>query len=208
MADDGQDANNDGMTAETAPYIAPGTRNQNPAEGKLKGQTLRVKRVLVMVSDLQRSLDFYENVIGLEVYAVDQDYAYDTTAIGKEIFNTPYGTRRRNATLNTSAETRGIALREINAAFDVPQAPRTSTILFEASHILDVYERAKAAGATVIDPRLGMVEATETISELRYMEFAVIDPDGHTLAFYRYFTGEESAEWEEAKAKFKLEIEG
>lgn len=188
-----------------APPIADGTRNQNPAEGKLKGKTLRIKRVLLMVKDLQHSLEFYENVIGLEVYAVDQVYSLDQTTIGNRIFNTPPGTRRRVAQLNTSNETRGIALREIDAEFSVPQRPRLTTVLFEASDILQILDRAEAAGAEIIAPNLAIVLARPGAPELRYMEMGIIDPDGHILTFFKYV--EDDEEWATAKSRYQVDVE-
>ena len=190
-----------------APYIPDGARNQNPSEGKLKGQTLRIKRTLLMVTDLQRSIDFYQNVIGLEVYAVDQVYSLDQTTIGNKIFNTPHGTRRRIAQLNTSNETRAIALREIDADFEVPQNPRVTTVLFEASDIIGIYERAVAAGGAVIPPSLAVVPKRDNAPQLRYMELAIIDPDGHVLTFFKYYTDQDDVAWERAKEKYKVEME-
>lgn len=192
-----------------APYIPDGTRNQNPSEGKLKGITLRAKRSLLMVKDLKRSLEFYENVIGLEVYAVDQVYSLDQTTIGNKIFNTPYGTRRRIAQLNTSSETRGLALREIDAEFEIPQTPRLFTILYEASDILGIRDRAEAAGATIIGPHVAIVPEREGVPELRYMEMAILDPDGHVITFFKYYTdsAEDEAEWQTATEKYQLDVE-
>lgn len=192
-----------------APFIPDGTRNQNPSEGKLKGQTLRIKRVLLMVKDLERSLEFYEHVIGFEVYAVDQVYSLDQTTIGNKIFNTPFGTRRRIAQLNTSNETRGIALREIDADFDVPQSPRLSTVLLEASDIMGIHDRAIEYGAEVIGPNIAIVPERENAPRLRYMEMAVVDPEGHLVTFFKYYldTPEDDEEWEAAAKKYKLDVE-
>lgn len=188
-----------------APAIPDGSRNQNPSEGKLKGQTLRIKRVLLMVKDLKTSLNFYENVIGLEVYAVDQVYSLDQTTIGNRIFNTPPGTRRRIAQLNTSNETRGIALREIDAEFEVPQQPRLTTVLFEASNIMEIYDRALASDARVVAPNLAVVPGRDNAPELRYMELAILDPDGHVITFFKYMDDDE--EWERAKEKYQVDVE-
>ena len=188
-----------------APFIPDGSRNQDPGSGKLQGQTLRIKRVLLMVKDLKNSLDFYEDVIGLEVYAVDQVYSLDQTTIGNRIFNTPPGTRRRIAQLNTSNETRGIALREIDADFEVPQQPRLTTVLFEASNIMEIYDRAVAAGANVVAPNLAVVPGRANAPELRYMELAILDPDGHVITFFKYMN--DDAEWELAKSKYQVDVE-
>lgn len=184
-----------------APFIQDGDRNQNPSEGKLKGQTLRIKRPLLMVTDLKRSLDFYENVVGLELYSVDQTYSIDGANVGRKIFNTPEGTRWRLAMLNTSDEVRGLSLREIDADFEVPNGPRVSTVLFEASDILGIRDRAKKAGATVIGPHLAAGVASNGAAEYRFMEMGVIDPDGHVVTFFKYFhdTPEDNAAWESVK---------
>ncbi|MEQ8736319.1 MAG: VOC family protein [Rhodospirillaceae bacterium] len=200
-----------------APPLPDGTRNQNPAEGKLKGTTLRIKRALVFVTDLKRSIDFYENVIGLEVYAVDQVYSLDQSTMGNRLFNTTEGTRRRIAQLNTSNETRGIALREVDTPFEVPQNPRVSTVLFEASDILGIGERATAYGSEVIGPILAQKEATTKAGDdgevktprLRYMELGVVDPDGHVIAFFKYYEDnpEDDAEWDKAAERYRVEVE-
>lgn len=208
--------NTDDPNYAPAPFIPDGTRNQNPSEGKLKGVELRLKRSLLFVTDLKRSLDFYENVIGLEVYAVDQVYSVDQTTIGNKLFNTEEGTRRRVAQLNTSNETRGIALREVDKPFAVPQNPRVSTILFEASDILGIYERAKAfggrtaggQGGEIIGPSMAIIPERESAPGLRFMEMGVIDPDGHVIAFFKYYedTAEDDAEWDAASEKYKVEM--
>ena len=192
-----------------APNIPDGTRNQNPQDGKLKGTTLRLKRALLMVRDLEVSLRFYEHVIGLEVYAVDPVYSVDQDTIGNFIFNTPPGTRRRVAQLNTSHETRGLALREIDAEFEVPQRPRLSTILFEASDIMGIHDRAQAAGAQIVGPNLAIVPAREDAPELRYMEMGVVDPDGHIISFFKYFLDnpEDDLAWDEAQESYKVDTE-
>jgi predicted enzyme related to lactoylglutathione lyase len=200
-----------------APPLPDGTRNQNPAEGKLKGTTLRIKRALVFVTDLKRSIDFYENVIGLEVYAVDQVYSLDQTTMGNKLFNTVDGTRRRIAQLNTSNETRGIALREVDTPFEVPQNPRVTTVLFEASDILGIAERATAYGSEVIGPILAQKEAVkEAVDDgevktprLRYMELGVVDPDGHVIAFFKYYedNAADDAEWNDAAERHRVEVE-
>lgn len=197
----------DDLNFAPAPYIPDGTRNQNPSEGKLKGVKLRLKRSLLFVTDLKRSLDFYENVIGLEVYAVDQRYSLDQTTIGNKIFNTAEGTRRRVAQLNTSSETRGIALREVDEPFEVPQTPRVSTILFEASDILGIRDRAEAYGTEIIGPTLGFMPAKGDAPRLRYMEMGILDPDGHVIAFFKYYeeSAEDDAEWEAASQQYRVE---
>lgn len=192
-----------GQWETPAPHIPQGTRNQDPSQGKLKGQTLRIKRPLVMVTDLQRSVKFYEGVIGLELYAVEPTYNSDPNAPGNQLFNLPARTRWRVATLNTSDQTRGITLREIpDVDFQVPQNPRLSVVLFEASEILAIYDRAIKAGATVMRPMMGSIPAAGGAPELRFLEFALLDPDGHAVAFFKYVDDDD--EWEKMKKTFEV----
>ena len=190
-----------------APFIPDGARNNDPSTGPLAGTTLRLHRALLMVKDLKTSLDFYTGVVGLEVYSVDQMYALDQTTIGNMMFNTPPGTKRRLAYLNTSAEARGLTLREIDAEFEVPTNPHIGTLLFEASNILEIAARATASGAKVINPSLGYTPPRNGNPERRFMEMGVVDPDGHVIAFYNNFpaTPEGDAAWEEAKETYRLD---
>ena len=190
-----------------APFIADGARNNDPSTGPLAGMTLRLHRALLMVKDLKTSLDFYTGVVGLEVYSVDQMYALDQSTIGNFMFNTPPGTKRRLAYLNTSTEARGLTLREIDADFEVPTNPHIGTLLFEASNILDVYERAKASGAKVIPPSLGYTPPRNGNPERRFMEMGVVDPDGHVIAFYNNFPAGPAgdADWDRAQEMYRLD---
>lgn len=182
-----------------APFIPPGTLNQDPSQGKLKGKVLRIKRPLLMVTDLKRSIEFYENIIGLELYSVDPHYVSDPSSIGSRVFNTAPDARRRIATMNTSDEVRGLSLREIpDIEFEIPQSPRIMTVLFETSDIVELHDRALKAGVTVITPGVGEVPATDISPRLRFMEFALLDPDGHVLAFFKRFEEGDEAAWKKA----------
>ena len=72
-----------------APFIRESTFNQNPGSGKLEGKLLRVKRPLLIVKDLGRSLDFYVDVIGLEIYSVEPTYNRDPASLGAAIRASP-----------------------------------------------------------------------------------------------------------------------
>ena len=153
---------------------------------------IRVKRPLLMVKDLDRSLAFYRNIVGLKLHARDENHSIDQDNLGRKIFNTPKGTRWRIATLDTSDETRGLALREIDAEFEVPSSPYVSTVLFEASDALAIYERARAKGLKVIAPNFQAAQqAGGDAQYLGFVELAIVDPDGHVLAFYNYYENSE-----------------
>ena len=184
-----------------APFIRESTFNQDPASGKLKGRTLRIKRPLLIVADLKRSLDFYVDVVGLEVYEVEDTYNRDPASLGYEMFNIERGKPKRMAMLNTSDEVRGMTLQEVSdAEITVEQSPRTHTILFETDDVLGIQARAEAGGFHVVEPVLGDIPATDKAPRLRFVEFGVIDPDGHVVAFFQYFHSDDA--WAEAQRVF------
>ena len=47
---------------------------------------------------------------------------------------------------------------------------------------------------------LGEIPATDNAPRLRFVEFGVIDPDGHVVAFFQYFEDDEA--WREANKVF------
>ena len=182
-----------------APFIREGTFNQDPQGGRLKGRMLRVKRPLLIVHDLARSVQFYVDVVGLELYSIEPTYDRRPDSLGYQMFNITPGARKRMALLNTSDEIRGMTLQEVrDMEFSVQQSPRTSTVLFETDELLGLRHRAAAAGVQVIEPVLAEIPATEEAPALRFMEFGLVDPDGHVVSFFQYF--KDDAEWEAAKA--------
>ncbi|MGI9238675.1 MAG: VOC family protein [Woeseiaceae bacterium] len=184
-----------------APFLRENTFNQNPAEGKLEGRLLRIKRPLFIVQDLQRSLDFYVDVVGLEVYEVEATFNRDPESLGYQMFNIPKGEPKRMATLNTSNEVRGMTLQEVpEMDIVVGQAPRTHTVLFETDDVLGIRMRAEQAGFKIIEPVLGDIPATDRSPRLRFVEFGIVDPDGHVVAFFQYFN--DDASWQDAQTVF------
>lgn len=181
-----------------APPIREGTYSQKPLQGRL----LRVKRPLLIVRDLERSVRFYADVIGLELYSVEPYYNRDPKSLGYEMFGIPDGARKRMAMFNTSDEVRGLTLQEVKDMDVVfTQRPRSFTVLFETDDLLGIRRRAKDAGFRVVEPSLDEIPATATTPRLRFMELAVIDPDDHAVAFFQYFDGD--AEWQEAQRVFR-----
>jgi len=181
-----------------APFIREGTYNQDPQGGKLAGRTLRVKRPLLIVRDLARSVAFYVDVVGLELYSIEPTFDRRPDSLGYQMFNIEPGSRKRMALLNTSDEIRGLTLQEVlDMDFSVQQHPRASTILFETDDRLGIRDRAAAAGFEVIEPVLADIPPTDKAPALRFMEFGIVDPDGHVVSFFQYFEDDEA--WEAAR---------
>ena len=164
-----------------APFIAEGTLSEKP----MAGRTLRVRRATLLVRDLERSIAFYRDVMGLELYDVAERYNADPASYGYTVFNIPKTARKRMALFNTSDEVRGFAIEEVTGwEWSVQQSPRAATVLFETDDIAGLAARLKAAGHTVFEPQRG------TAYDTRFVELGFLDPDGHLITAYQYTPGE------------------
>ncbi|MDJ0654492.1 MAG: VOC family protein [Xanthomonadales bacterium] len=186
-----------------APFIRNSSFSQQPIQGRL----LRIKRPLVIVSNLERSLEFYVDVVGLEVYEIAPYYNRDPQSLGYQLFNVPVGARKRMATLNTSDEVRGLTIQEIkDMEFEFTGTPRAFTILFETDDLVGIRARAAAGGFNVVEPVIVEIPATNVAPRLRFMEFGIIDPDNHVVSFFQYFDSDE--QWAEAHRLYQAIVKG
>ena len=177
-----------------APFIRESSFKQTPIEDKL----LRIKRPLVIVADLERALEFYVDVIGLELYHIEPYYNRDPASLGYEMFDVPPGSRKRMATLNTSDEIRGLTIQEVrDVEVRFTGKPRAFTILFETDDLIGIRNRAAEAGYRVVEPVIAEIPETAQAPRLRFMEFGIIDPDNHVVAFFQYFDSDDA--WAEAQ---------
>lgn len=159
------------------------TRSMDPMEGK----TLRIKRSTLLVKDLQRSIDFYTQVLGLELFDIEADYVTDPDSYGYPLFNIPVGARKRMAYFNTSDEVRGFAIEEVlDFEWSVQQKPRAHAVLFETDDIDGLEHRLREGGYTVWAPSRGDNYG------LTFAELGFLDPDGHLIAAYQVFEENEN----------------
>jgi catechol 2,3-dioxygenase-like lactoylglutathione lyase family enzyme len=159
---------------------------QNPQPSRsmepMQGKVLRIKRSTLLVKDLQRSIDFYTGVLGLELFDVEADYVTDPESYGYPLFNIPRGARKRMAYFNTSDEVRGFAIEEVlDFDWSVQQEPRAHAVLFETDDIAGLEQRLRDGGYTVWAPSRGDNYG------LRFAELGFLDPDGHLIAAYQVF---------------------
>jgi catechol 2,3-dioxygenase-like lactoylglutathione lyase family enzyme len=164
-------------TAAMAEQAADSSRPEDPVQCK----TMRIKRTTLLVHDLQRSIDFYTEVMGLELYDAEYEYNTEPDSYGYPLFNIPKGARKRMALFNTSDEVRGFAIEEVvDFEWQVQQAPRTAVALFETDDIRGLEARLREGGYTVFTPAAGAAYGTQ------FIEIGFLDPDGHLLAAYQY----------------------
>lgn len=145
------------------------------------GRILRVKRPALVVSDLDRSIAFYRDVVGLELFDRDVDFGVAEGSFGDRVFGVDDGARKRMAMFNTSDEVRGFSLKEVrDMQWTVSQRPRISTVLFETNELAAIEQRLRNGDYTVFKP-----SAAQSY-DVRYVEMGFLDPDGHLITMFEY----------------------
>ena len=108
---------------------------------------VRFQRANFVVTDLERSLSFYRDALGLELDFVkespDDSYSYD-------VFEIPRDQKIRFAVLSTATQERVLALTELpGAALGSLPHPRRAAIVIEVGDVDGVVARAADAGCEV-----------------------------------------------------------
>ena len=136
-----------------------------------------LKRINLLVSDLDRSLEIYEGVIGMEVFEIKisktDSYAY-------EVFNVPSDARLRFASLNVGSEKRAFALTEVsNARLPSQDGIKMSTAVIKINKLKEIYNQ-------IIDLELKATKIDEDITPegRTFLEFSFVDYDGNLIVLY------------------------
>jgi len=135
------------------------------------------KRMNLIVSDLEQSLEIYRDVIGMEVFEIKDSekgsYAY-------EVFNLPEDADMRFASLNIGSKTRGFSLTEIkNAELPSLDGIRMTTAVIQVEDLREIYQK-------IIDMNLYYTEIDQDITPegIVFAEFSFTDYDGHLVVLY------------------------
>ena len=136
-----------------------------------------LKRINLIVSDLDQSLGIYRDVIGMEVFEIKNSekgsYAY-------KVFNLPEDADMRYASLNIGSKTRGFSLTEIkNAKLPSLDGIKMTTAVIQVKGLREIYDR-------IIDMNLYSTEIDEdtTPEGITFAEFSFTDYDGHLVVLY------------------------
>tara|TARA_B100001540_G_scaffold64260_1_gene57783 strand:+ start:601 stop:1050 length:450 start_codon:yes stop_codon:yes gene_type:complete len=135
------------------------------------------KRMNLIVSDLEQSLEIYRDVIGMEVFEIkDSDkgsYAY-------KVFNLPEDAAMRYASLNIGSKTRGFSLTEIkNAELPSLDGIKMTTAVIQVEDLREIYQK-------IINMNLHYTKIDEDITPegITFAEFSFTDYDGHLVVLY------------------------
>lgn len=136
-----------------------------------------LKRINLIVSDLDQSLEIYRDVIGMEVFEIKNSekgsYAY-------KVFNLPEDADMRYASLNIGSKTRGFSLTEIkNTKLPSLDGIKMTTAVIQVKGLREIYDK-------IIDMNLYSTEIDEdtTPEGITFAEFSFTDYDGHLVVLY------------------------
>ena len=136
-----------------------------------------LKRINLIVSDLDRSLEIYRDVIGMEVFEIKNSekgsYAY-------KVFNLPEEADMRYASLNIGSKKRGFSLTEIkNAQLPSLDGIKMTTAVIQVEGLREIYEK-------IIDMKLYSTAIDQDITPegITFAEFSFTDYDGHLVVLY------------------------
>ena len=138
---------------------------------------LRFQRANFVVQNIERSLEFYRDVLGFELAftkdSPDDSYSYPVFEIDK---TQPL----RFAVLNTAEQVRVLALTEVPADLpDVPR-PRRAAIVLEVGDVDAVCDGARAVGCHVYEE-----EELHTHDGRVGREVGIVDHDDNLVVIYK-----------------------
>jgi catechol 2,3-dioxygenase-like lactoylglutathione lyase family enzyme len=152
---------------------SPSTMAQTaPAVG-----AVQVKRPNLVVSDMERALKVYRDILGFKVFA---DEASGPDSYSYPVFKFPKDATLRMATLSTETGVRILALTELKGAPLPPKpVPHRDAIVVEVKGIEQIMEKVKAEGLPIVPPK-----SSKTPEGLTFIEQAFEDHDGHLVVLY------------------------
>jgi len=135
------------------------------------------KRANLVVTDIERALTIYRDILGLEANAIGES---SSASFSYPVFNFPATSKLRSVTLNEPGEARTLALTEVSGM--TPLRPPTAPHM--TAHVI---------GVTALKEKIAMIKALglETThskiaggAEFEFIEQAFVDYDGHLIVLY------------------------
>jgi catechol 2,3-dioxygenase-like lactoylglutathione lyase family enzyme len=154
------------------------------AAGPVRSETAPVapevalKRVNLLVRDMQRSLAIYRDILGFRVFQCSdsspQSFSYP-------VFRIPPQAKLHFCTLDSSTEVRALALTQVTG-IELPAHPplHLSAPVIRIRKFDEVLAKLEAAGLDVVEPR-----RSKTAEGHEFTELAFTDPDGHLVVLYQ-----------------------
>ncbi|MEX1308841.1 MAG: VOC family protein [Candidatus Sulfomarinibacteraceae bacterium] len=137
------------------------------------------KRVTLVVSDLERSLQIYRDVLGFSLDGIsdstEASYSYP-------VFKIDPKAKIRFATLSAGpAQVRTMALTEVTG-IDLPKParPHMTASVIRVDDLDGTFTKIEALGLETVPPKIA-----ERPGEFKFVERAFVDFDGHLIVLYQ-----------------------
>lgn len=139
---------------------------------------IRFQRANFVVSDLERALVLYRDILGLNVEFMHESA---TDSYSYPVFEIDRSARLRFCVLSTATQPRVLALTEISGVpLEPSPMPRRSAVVFEVPNIPEVLKACAAAGFHAYPE-----ERLVTHDGRTGREIGLVDDDGHLVVIYR-----------------------
>ena len=139
-------------------------------------QGLHLKRPCLLVSDLERSLKIYRDILG---FRLDYQSPADPGSYLYTVFALPATATLTFAALSTPNESRALALAEVKGIeFPPAQPPYRAGLVVQVDSLAAILAQWKALNLPICPPN------HFTASDRRFTEQGVFDCDRHLLILY------------------------
>lgn len=139
---------------------------------------LHLKRPCLLVSDLERSLRLYRDVLGFRL-----DYVSEagTDSYLYTVFQLPATAQLTFAALSTDHELRSLALTEVkNIPFPRPTPPHRVGLVMQVSEVATAIAQIQELGLTIVEPNIFTAPPNLVFTEQGFYDF-----DGQLLILYQ-----------------------
>jgi catechol 2,3-dioxygenase-like lactoylglutathione lyase family enzyme len=138
-----------------------------------------IYRHTILVSDLERSLTLYRDVLGMRVSRINESGPDSYASV---FFNIPKGAQKRFAYLDgAGGHERVLGIGEVpGVTFAAPAGARSSAFVQTVADIEAVMAGVEALGLKLLPPKEFVSRESGTVG----IETGTIDFDGHLVMFY------------------------
>ncbi len=152
-------------------------KNQPSQSNDLTKNGLHLKRPCLVIADLERSLNLYQNILGFNL-----EYINDETpnSYFYPVFRFPPEAKLTFAALRTDYEPRALGLTEVKGIeLPPPSIPSRLALVIQVENLSETIAKIRELNLEIIPPHSFI-----GTNNLRFREQAFLDYDGHLLLLY------------------------
>ncbi len=140
-------------------------------------QGTHYKRISIVVSDIEQSLQIYRDILGFTVHSIEDS---DPDSYSYPVFQLPKEATIRFCTLDSPDQVRTLALTEVKG-IELPKErhPHMSASVIRVNGIENVLSQIEGLGLSFTEPKID----TNSNGDI-FKEQAFVDFDGHLIVLY------------------------